>query len=120
MALGTEIPVIFCNDEEVAAKLHAISGGVFDQVTPPPPPPPSPPSLSVAIKLTIVSFGLVGVSCRIIDPVVTSVFFWVSIIFLLFVFALSYGCVPMAANSWYGERKHACCVTLQPATPPGI
>ncbi|CAN0469718.1 unnamed protein product, partial [Laminaria digitata] len=32
VALGTEIPVIFCNDEEVAAKLHSISGGVFDQV----------------------------------------------------------------------------------------
>lgn len=32
MALGTEVPVIFCNDDEVAAKLHTLSGGVFDQV----------------------------------------------------------------------------------------
>ncbi len=32
VALGTEVPVVFCNDDEVAAKLHAVSGGVFDQV----------------------------------------------------------------------------------------
>lgn len=32
MALGTDVPVVFCNDDEVAAKLHVISGGVFDQV----------------------------------------------------------------------------------------
>lgn len=34
VALGTEVPVIFCNDDEVAAKLHTLSGGVFDQVNP--------------------------------------------------------------------------------------
>lgn len=35
MALGTEVPVVFCNDEEVAAKLHTLSGGVWDQASPP-------------------------------------------------------------------------------------
>lgn len=34
VALGTEVPVVFCNDDEVAAKLHTLSGGVFDQVNP--------------------------------------------------------------------------------------
>ncbi|CAN0085797.1 unnamed protein product [Ectocarpus fasciculatus] len=32
VALGTEVPVVFCNDEEVAAKLHTLSGSVSDQV----------------------------------------------------------------------------------------
>ena len=32
MALGTDVPVVFCNDDDVAAKLHALSGGVSDQV----------------------------------------------------------------------------------------
>lgn len=32
MALGTEIPVVFCNNEAVAAKLLNLSGGVADQV----------------------------------------------------------------------------------------
>lgn len=32
VALGTDVPVVFCNDDTVAAKLHDLSGGVFDQV----------------------------------------------------------------------------------------
>ncbi|CAM9743832.1 unnamed protein product [Ascophyllum nodosum] len=32
VALGTDVPVVFCNDDDVAAKLHALSGGVSDQV----------------------------------------------------------------------------------------
>ncbi|CAN0398955.1 unnamed protein product, partial [Ectocarpus sp. 8 AP-2014] len=32
VALGTEVPVVFCNDEELAAKLHTLSGSVSDQV----------------------------------------------------------------------------------------
>ena len=36
-ALGTDAPVMFCNDEMVAAKLHNLSRGVLDQVTPSPP-----------------------------------------------------------------------------------
>lgn len=32
VALGTDVPVVFCNDDDVAAKLHVLSGGVFDQV----------------------------------------------------------------------------------------
>lgn len=35
VALGAEISAFFCKNEDVAAKMHSLSGNVFDQVTPP-------------------------------------------------------------------------------------